>query len=155
MRQPWSQAPLTRQLCSAPCRSALYCSGLPRCALVCSVLCQPPLTRTDLLCSALLRHFRCFSSDSEMQSSIRGKGKYAPRTRGDLVYIDNSYHPWPLIIPSSCKWELQILKVWLVQKTLSWLVRVEMLCLFRAAELLLDGDSFIPIGWNALPGTPL
>ena len=79
-------------------------------------------------CTGLLHtHLQCFSSRKETQSAIGWEGKPSSlRQRGTGFYRLKSL-PWFLIGPSSCKWELQIFKVWLVQKTLSWLVRMEAL----------------------------
>ena len=56
-------------------------------------------------------------------------GKQAFTATGELAYIKRNPHPWPLIGLSSCKWGLQTLTVWLVQKALFWLAIVKMLWL--------------------------
>lgn len=47
-------------------------------------------------------------------SGHRWKGKACSQSQRPLAYIHRSPHPWSLIGPSSCKWWLQILTVWLV-----------------------------------------
>ena len=66
----------------------------------------------------------CVSPPSgETESSVFGrKGKCTLWVIGELLYIERCPHPRSLISLCSCEWGLQILKVWFVQKVLSWLV---------------------------------
>lgn len=124
------KAPL-RQLCSAP--AGMLCT-----ALVCPTLWE------GLLHSVPGGHHQCFSSSRETQSLfLSRKENYAWE---ELVYMDRSLYPWPLISPCSCKWGLQIPTVWLVQNALSWLVRAELFWLVKAVQLWLDGKRLNPIG---------
>lgn len=63
------------------------------------------------------------------QSASIGKGKRTLQARGELTYTDRSPCSWSLIGLSSFKWGLQVFTVWLVHKTLSWLVGVDPLWL--------------------------
>ena len=77
---------LARQLCSAPCLSALCCTGLLCWALVCSTLCQSALACTGLLHSALVRHLWCFSSARETQSLVFCRKVHSQSNRGTGLY---------------------------------------------------------------------
>ena len=96
-----------------------------------------------------------------LQSLVERKNSCAPRARGELIYINRSPCPWSLINLSSCKWGLQIHILRLVQKALSWLVRMELLWSVKklmgdiAVLLWLDRKSLSWVHWHRIPGAPL
>ena len=55
-------------------------------------------------------------SSSQVNTVFGRKGTHALWDRGELSYGERSTHPWSLTGPFSCRWGLQILTVWLVQK---------------------------------------
>lgn len=133
--------------------------------------CEKALFQVDssaLLCllwsseTSLMFQLQCFSSRQKNKvSSIWWKGSVLWDT-GELTYIERNPHLWSLIGPPSCKWGLQILTVWLVQKALSRLVWMEVFWLVSedanvtwAAQLLLVGESLSPVSWNTTPGTQI
>lgn len=124
---------------------------------LCSVLLHFGLLQSCLswsalpACSALARCLRCFSSSQRNTVlNLQWTGKVRSPRQRELANVERSLCPWSLIGPSSCKWGIQILTVWLFQKALSWLVRMAPLWLVGedanediAAQLWLDKVSVL------------
>ena len=141
------------------CEEALG-RGVSQVRQLCSAL--PHLLLASLPCASRLREMSpVFEHRQETQSSVFG-GRGSPLSEPKGAVLDRSSLPWRLIGPSSCKWGLQSLTIWLVQRVLSGLIRMELLWWVgeeadkdKAAQLWLDGESLGPIGWNRIPGAAL
>lgn len=129
VRQPCGLAPL---FCAPP-----LCASLPLSA------------NEGLISSAPVTCLQCFcSSQGNTVFSVWWGGKVHSWARGELAYIDRSPGPYTLIGPSSCKWEFQILTVWLVQK--AWPYWSEWSCSDWLVEMLIGIFPCHFIGWGSL-----
>lgn len=106
-----------------------------------------------LLCSALGRELQWFSWGNAV-FILQWKRKVPSPSHRELTYINTSPSPWSQIGLSSCEWGLQILAVWRVQKS-TVLSCPELVCEDAAVQGWWDRESFTPVGWNVIPGTPL
>ena len=113
----YSTAVTTARLWGSPGARPLYrYTALLSSSLVSSARGRSALCYAGLVCSAQLPR------DTSGVSAL--PGKLCSSARGELAYIDSSPHTWPQVSLSPSKWGLQILEVSLVQKALSWLVRM-------------------------------
>ena len=118
------------------------------CSLVYSGLLPSTLHRSALLCHLSKSATLC-SLVTQLQSQTEGNTVFPHWWKGKVhswsqkgtdlpAYIHRNPCPWFLTCLSLWKWGLQILRVWLVEKALSWMVRMELLWSFFFFFFLLN-----------------
>ena len=120
-----------RLLCSAPCRSALCCTGLLCFVTACFIL----LWLDIFGGSAQSGMIHSLHSSLERENALSESGR-------ELAYMGRSPCLKSPITPSLHKWGLQHPS--LVQKALSWLVRID---LFWLVSEEVDGDRAVQL-WS-------